>query len=114
MSKKKNGFTMIEVLVASTIFLQIITIFLPIYSKIETNKVVLTERRNAAFTLSEEMQTITQKEPPLINISYDKIRNETVFHFIFNEENNLIKGCVTWTNAKRSEERFCLYGLPKE
>jgi hypothetical protein len=102
---------MIEVLFASSLFFHILLIFIPIHTSIHSSSQVLNEKRLAAIFLHEEFQGILQKEYLSLPYSSTRKENHTDFNIQFLEDNEYVKGCVVWTNAKQSEEIFCLYGI---
>ena len=111
MSKRKNGYTVIEVLIASTLFFQSLLLLIPMQSNLQTYKEVLKERRFAATKLSEELQMMLRNRGPFRATEFELETNGTIFHYRFFAEKEYIKGCVEWTNAEMAEEEFCLSGL---
>lgn len=108
---KSNGFTMIEVFIAASIFFSTVLIFIPIINNIEGEKIVLRDRRVITNALQEKFQYyIWESEYQLPEETTETI-NGKVIRFIFEEANEYIKGCVYWENAKQRSEEFCLYGL---
>ncbi|GGN63895.1 type II secretion system protein [Oceanobacillus indicireducens] len=112
--KKKNGYSMIEVLIASSIFFQALILFIPIYADIQLAYDTLRDKRWAANQLQTELQQYIWGKPPPLPAVLETTRNDTLFHFEFNKEDIYMKGCVSWQNAKESEETICLFALRKE
>ena len=110
--RKKNGYSLIEVIVASSIFLSAIAIFIPIVSKIQIEQHILTERRTVTHQLHEDLQHYIWVNARAVPAEYRKDINSTTIDFDFQKENDYIKGCAAWQNAKQTKESICLYGLP--
>ncbi|MCM3738742.1 hypothetical protein M3210_00545 [Oceanobacillus luteolus] len=108
----KNGYSMIEVLVASTIFFQVILIFIPIHSQLQMATDTLSDKRWASIILHEEIQHFIWEDAPLLPATFETELKNRVFSLHFYEEEGYVKGCVYWINAKKTTESFCLYGLP--
>lgn len=106
---RKNGYSIIEVIVASSLFLSTVAIFVPILSQLQMEKNILNERRIAAFQLQEELQQYIWKEESLLPAAYSTDISGRALRFQFTEIDQLIKGCVEWQNAKQNNETFCLY-----
>lgn len=104
-----NGFTLIEVLVASGIILMLISTILPMTTLLEQERAVLSERRIFTTDLHDELQQFLWDDmvPPKM---YSKTIDFTNIKFNFSNEDDLIKGCVQWENARKSNETICLYG----
>lgn len=106
---RKNGYSMIEVIIASSLFLSTLAIFVPILSQLQIEKNILNERRIAAFQLYEELQQYIWKEESLLPAAYSTDIAGSALKFQFTEIDQLIKGCVEWQNAKQNNESLCLY-----
>lgn len=107
-----RGFTLLEVLVASSIVLMLITTILPISSLLEQERVVLSERRALASKLHDALQPFLWNDQHLPFNYSDKI-NEVDVTFYFVYEGDDVKGCVNWENARDKIETICLYGFRK-
>ena len=112
--RKKNGYSLIEVIVASSIFLSAVAIFIPIVSKLQIEQHILSERSTAAHQLHEELQQYIWVNASAVPAGYRKDVNSNTIEFDFEEENDYIKGCAAWQNAKQTKEFICLYGLPNK
>lgn len=110
--RKRNGFTLVEVIAATSILISTITIVAPITSTVLEGKTVLNERRTITNALHDELQIYLQKKVPKDSHSYSKTVGKIMAAFQFTNEKEFIKGCVSWNNAKGNKEEFCLYGLP--
>ena len=105
---------MIEVMIAASILFSTITIFIPITSQIQIEKKVLRERRAIAYQLQEELQQYIWTDNNVLPSTFTFKQDAKLFHFQFIEDNNFVRGCVQWENAKEIDESFCLYALPTE
>ncbi|HEX6594440.1 MAG TPA: prepilin-type N-terminal cleavage/methylation domain-containing protein [Bacillota bacterium] len=109
-----KGFTLIEVLIASTVVFVIITTIVPIVMLIEYERNVLRTRLTYTHLLHDELQPyLWETDQKLPHTYTKKIQlNEVTFHF--SKNNHLVKGCVQWQNVKQTNEKMCLYGRPKQ
>lgn len=114
MLRKKNGYSLIEVIVASSIFLSAVAIFIPIVSKLQIEQHILSERSTVAHQLHEDLQQYIWVDRNTVPAEYQKDINSNTINFDFEEENDYIKGCAAWHNAKQTKESICLYGLPNK
>lgn len=114
MLKKKNGFSLIEVLFASSLFFQAFLIFIPIQTNIQASTEVLNEKRWAAIRLHNELQQLMIEDSLTLPYSIQLQENHTNYDFEFTKKETWVKGCVEWNNAKKSNEIICLYGLPQK
>lgn len=110
--EKKNAFSVIEVFISSSLFLSTVLIFIPIVSNLQIEKQVLSDRRMISILLQEELQQYIWEEEPLLPTEETIKINEKMLQFKFSKENDLIKGCVYWQNAKEMDETLCFHGLP--
>lgn len=113
--KSNKGFTLIEVLIASSIIVMMVTTLVPIASLLLHEREVLSDRRIITSRLHDELQPFIWKEhkapPPSL---YTKSIRSTRVKFHFSYEKEFIKGCVEWENVKKRKEKLCLYGLPEK
>ena len=114
MLRETNGYSLIEVIVASSIFLSAVAVFIPIASNLQLEQHILTERRTVAHQLHEDLQQYIWLDASAVPAEYRKELNSNTINFEFEEENNFIKGCAAWQNAKQIKESICLYGLPNQ
>ncbi|WP_339228114.1 type II secretion system protein [Oceanobacillus sp. FSL K6-2867] len=109
-----NGFTLIEVLIASGIVFTVIATFSPIISTLHTEQKVLSERRKLAYALHDELQQFIWNTNTLLPKEFIQTIDENKeVQFKFQQENGVIKGCAKWNNAKNNNEKLCFYGLPE-
>lgn len=104
-----KGFTLIEVLVATSIIFMLLTTILPISLLLEKERIVLSERRMLAAHLHDELQQYLWNDLDLPKY-YSTIVNQIEVSYNFAIEERLIKGCVTWENARKTDETICFYG----
>lgn len=91
----------------------LIAIFVPIISLLYQEKIVLSDRRLASYELHDELQEHLWSDSISAH-TYSKMIQSKSFHFNFTVEEELLKGCVTWENVRKTEETFCLYGISKK
>lgn len=108
-----NGFTFVEVLISSSIILLLVAIFIPLTTLLKQEKTVLSHRRMASVQLHDELQKFIWTDS-FVESSYSKTFQSKPLYFDFIAEEEFIKGCVTWENARNREETFCLYGISKK
>ena len=110
-----KGFSLIEVIAAFSILLTILITFVPIAYQLKLEENILSNRRNIQSVLHDQLQTYlfssnTSSFPTHTNLIID---NREVY-ITFMNENQWIKGCANWENAKQNKENFCLYGYPSQ
>ncbi|RDW21932.1 type II secretion system protein [Oceanobacillus chungangensis] len=108
---KNNGFTMIEVIVASVILFSVITTIIPIVSTVEKEQKVLSDRRIMIHTLHDELQSFIVGNPLRKPTEHIKEINRRQAVFRFSTESDYIKGCVNWENVRKRKETICLFGI---
>ncbi|UJL44840.1 type II secretion system protein [Virgibacillus sp. NKC19-16] len=107
---KNNGFTLIEVLVASSVLMMVISTVVPIISLITEHQSLLSDRRTFNYYLHDELQPYLHQQETALPTNYSEtIHNKTVT-FEFQMVNELVKGCAEWQNVKNNNEVICLYG----
>lgn len=104
-----NGFTLIEVLIGSSIIFMLITTILPIGSLLEQEKTVLSQRRILSAKLHDELQPFLW-EGLQVPVTYSNVVGLLDVTFNFSYDGEYIKGCVNWENARGKNETICLYG----
>ncbi|MGJ9456959.1 type II secretion system protein [Oceanobacillus sp. CF4.6] len=109
--QKNSGFTLIEVLIAASILFTTVSTFMPLILIVDAEQKVLSDRRNLASILHDELQHVIWDTPGELPLKFTETLNSIQVRFEFNMEQEFIKGCVAWNNAKQREERLCLYGL---
>lgn len=108
--KNSNGFSLTEVLISfGLVTMLVITIF-PISVQLEKEQQKLSDRIAISTTLYDELQDHIWNTSPDMN--YEMALQEKQLHFHFTTSNNLLKGCVEWTNVKQEKEKTCLFGYP--
>ncbi len=105
-----RGFTLLEVLVASSIVFTLLTTIIPIASLLEQERVVERERLTFSARLHDELQSFLWNDLQL-PLSYSDVIHLIDVTFNFTHEGEYIKGCVNWENARKKSETICLYGL---
>lgn len=113
--KNNNGFTLVETVVAASLLFTTIIIIIPISSLITIERAVLEERYSYTTQLNIELQPfIHSKHKSLPSIFEQRINNKIISFQINKDQDNLIKGCAFWDNARNENERMCLYGYQKK
>ncbi|RDW19192.1 hypothetical protein CWR48_09080 [Oceanobacillus arenosus] len=108
---KANGFTLIEVIVASAILMSVITTIVPIISTLNKEQQRLSDRRIIVHTLHDEMQPFLWSATSETSSKFTKNVNDQQVAFQFANEDHYLKGCAIWQNVKYAEETICLYGI---
>lgn len=111
---KSDGFTLIEVLIATSLLMFIISTFVPIFSLLNNERIILSDRRTITSQLHDELQAFLWDDPNVIPVHFTKNSKHKKISFDFTKEKNLIKGCANWENVKKSKETICLYGYPQK
>lgn len=113
--KDNKGFTLLETVVAASILFTVILIVVPISSLLMIERNVQSERYEYTKQLQLELQPFIHRESKLRSTNYNRVVNNKKLSFhITKENNNLIKGCVTWENVRTNQEETCLYGYIKK
>ena len=103
-----KGFTLVEVILASSMIMVIIMTIVPMGSLLEREKAVLSERRILSLKLHDELQPFLWNDQPL-PARYSSKFNFIDVHFHFTFDGDYVKGCVSWKNARGKSETICLY-----
>src|SRR5699024_8782188 len=112
--KKNDGFTLIEVIIAATLLMTVITTVVPIISLVHSERQVLSDRRAISLKVHDNLQPFLWLKNQILTANYSEINHEKEVQITCKKENNYVKGCAEWQNAKRRSETFCLHGLPKK
>ncbi len=89
-----------------------VIVFVPMISLLAKEQSVLSERRFILYELHDELQPYLWDSAPT-PIDYITSRDGKMITYTFTKENNYIKGCASWENARKKAETLCLYGLPE-
>ncbi|MFD1850618.1 hypothetical protein [Oceanobacillus bengalensis] len=108
---KINGYSFVEVLIGTVILFTVITTIGPITSQLFKEQAILSDRRIIIYTLHDELQPYLA-DKHMIPMSLKKNINGKNVFLMFIDENNYMKGCATWKNAREKQETTCLYGMP--
>lgn len=114
MLSNRNGFTLVEALTGMSIISFIIIITLPLHHILQLEREVLHERRIFNYYLHDELIKEINRQGSEIRNSFSTEINNKNINISFENESLYLKGCVNWTNAKKSEETYCLYGIEKQ
>ncbi|MFC4022801.1 Tfp pilus assembly protein FimT/FimU [Oceanobacillus longus] len=92
--QKNNGFTLIEVLIASSILFTTVAVFIPLSFLVDAEQKLLSDRRQLASILHDELQHVIWDTPGELPLKYTETVNSIHARFEFNIEQEFIKGCV--------------------
>lgn len=107
-----KGFTLIEVIIASSILFTVITTLAPLVTIIKYERHTLNEKRIISSYLHDELQEfLWKKNNPVPHSTVESVKYIDV-KLSFTRESNYIKGCASWKNVKDKQEVICLYGVP--
>ncbi|MUK87135.1 hypothetical protein GMD78_01815 [Ornithinibacillus sp. L9] len=112
--RKNDGFSVTEVLVATAIVLLIVGTVVPINSLLDKERLTIRERRMITLTLHDEMQPHLWSDDYELPYTKEEVLGNKQLLFHFSLEEDLIKGCVDWKNAKNKQETICLYGYQEQ
>ncbi|RLL48086.1 hypothetical protein D8M04_02085 [Oceanobacillus piezotolerans] len=110
-SCKDEGFTLVEVIIASTLLLTVIIFFIPLISQLDKELSILDNRRHIVHALHDELQIYLWTKESLPHSSKEQINNQLV-ELSIEKDLIYIKGCAQWENAREKMEEICLYGIP--
>src|SRR5699024_5931320 len=114
MLKNNKAFTLIEVLVGSSILFIIIITIVPINSLLESERNLLRDRYDYTNKLHDELQSFIWEDKK-IPVTYERRINKKTVSFQFSKEyRELIKGCVNWENDRSKNAVIRLYGFAKK
>lgn len=104
-----DGFSLIEVLIATSIIFMLLTTIIPLASLLEQERTVLGQRRTLSAMLHDELQPFLWGKSQ-IPATYSEMNGLLEIRFKFVYEGEYVKGCVNWENARKKNETICLYG----
>lgn len=113
MKQNSEGFSLIEVLIAKSILLILLATFIPIYTTITFERAVLKNRVAITSALHDDLQPIIWNQANRSS-NTKHIGTQQSVSFVFEEEQQYVKGCASWVNLQEREEVVCLYGLVKK
>src|SRR5699024_8165736 len=114
MLKNNKAFTLIEVLVGSSILFIIIITIVPLNSLLESERNLLRDRYDYTNKLHDELQSFIWEDKK-IPVTYERRINKNTVCFEFSKESReLIKGRVNWQNVRSKNEEICVYGFAKK
>lgn len=114
MLKNNKGMTLIEVLIASSIIIMLISTIIPISTLLLKERNVLNERQIFIAYLHDELQTVLFEEEGVLPQKSQKEVKQRMVTLSFVRDDQLIKGCIQWENVKKIKEKHCLYGKRKK
>ncbi|TMN20960.1 type II secretion system protein [Lentibacillus cibarius] len=111
--KNNKGFTLIETIVATSLVMMVIVSLIPAVNILSKERMSLQQKRSISNELHSELQSyVWTDRHPRLPVHFVKEIKGVRAVFSFTAERELLKGCVTWTNAQKREEKLCLYGYP--
>ncbi|WP_277677894.1 MULTISPECIES: hypothetical protein [Gracilibacillus] len=102
----QSGYLNIEALVAAIVFLCLILTLMPLYTQLRLENEVLADKRIVIHQLYEELLLHSSTDPMVVT-KEEWIRNPVTLKF--KQTSSYLKGCATWKNVKKNNERLCLY-----
>lgn len=101
-----------EVLIAFGLVTMLVITILPISVQIKGEQQKLSDRITISTTLYDELQDHVWSSTLTLPLTYEKKYKNKNLYFHFAITDNLLQGCVEWTNVKHEKEKTCLYGYP--
>ncbi len=92
----------------------IIIITLPIHHLLQTERDILYDRRTFSFYLHDELLQEKNRTNDQLRKPFIISKNNKEIYIYFEKNGHYLKGCVTWTNAKKTDELQCYYSLEKQ
>ncbi|WP_058307459.1 hypothetical protein [Gracilibacillus massiliensis] len=113
MTKNRNqkGFYILETLISTMLFFTVCLTLLPIQYHLLLEKKIIHEETAAIYFLSEELHKAILNQPEEDKFIYHDVIS-TPITIEFTSTPTLLKGCVTWINAKQTKQTKCLHGKP--
>lgn len=105
---KQSGFYLIETLLSLQIFFITILTLLPIQYQLLLEKQILQEKDKVVYFLDKKMNQAAIHPPEKQTYIYEDVI-QTPITITYTTADSLLKGCVNWVNAKKSEDQLCLY-----
>ncbi|WP_035720893.1 hypothetical protein [Gracilibacillus boraciitolerans] len=102
---------MLETLISVALFFTICLTLLPIQYQLLLEKKITNDEEIVMYFLSEELHKTMVSPIVEDTIIYNDILSTPVT-LRYTTTTNLIKGCVSWRNAKQRLQTKCLYGKP--
>ncbi|BAC13868.1 hypothetical protein ACFQ4N_07885 [Oceanobacillus iheyensis] len=108
--KRSNGFSFFEIIMAALLFFSMIILFLPLFSLLMKEQVVLQERRTIAYTLHDKLQSSLWSNRPLEISTFNLENTQTEVTITFETNESTLIGCAQWKNINYRDEEYCLHG----
>lgn len=110
--RNNKGYFAIEAIAAFSVFLTVLLTLTPLLIQLKTEQEILSERRYIQSQLQGELLDYLFPSAGYTDDENMEPTDRKTAIYQFKEENNLVKGCAKWENAKANQETFCLYGKP--
>lgn len=91
-----------------------ITTLLPITLLLYQERLVLSDQRMIHSQLHDELQPFLWTDQIALPVTYYREVDSIQLHFSFEQNKEFIKGCVQWENARKTNEKYCLYGASEK
>ena len=110
--RNNKGFTLMEVLLTTTLFLSMLFTISPISIQIYKERQILNEEHFIMHTLYNELRTtVLTNTFTDSKTTHHSFRN-TNFSIYYQQEELLIKGCASWNNSRNITKEVCFYAYP--
>lgn len=103
----KNGFIFSEIVVSLSIIFTLIFTLTPIFYQLHTERLNLYYRRTIQSLLHDQLIQIDSNDKKMPSIN--KKVKQTSVDLYFTLDDPLWKGCAEWENAKKKNEKLCLF-----
>ncbi|KGP72983.1 hypothetical protein [Pontibacillus yanchengensis] len=109
MLQNNKGYLAITELYAFTIYIFLLLFILPSLLTIHQEQIRFEEKRMVMHLLHSELQKVIWDATLDFPTSYSMNYKQTPMHFTFEEETNVIRGCVEWTSKREKQSKECFY-----
>ncbi|SHN12037.1 hypothetical protein SAMN05216179_2022 [Gracilibacillus kekensis] len=100
---------MLETLISTMLFFTVCFTLLPIQYHLFLEKKIIHEETAVIYFLSEELHKALLYQPDEMKYIYHDVIS-TPITIEYTSTPPLLKGCVTWINAKQTKQTKCLHG----
>jgi len=109
--QNEQGFSIVEVLLGTILFLSMILTILPISIQLYEERQSIKEEKLIHYFLFEEMKK-SHRSHSVTNeqISQHQINNRK-FQIIYTKEDSYIKACAQWKDIRSLQKEVCFYDI---
>lgn len=94
--------------------MMMITTLIPATNLLLNERASLQQKNHMVNELHDELHFYLRGAQHNLPYRFFKTVDGSKAEFLMTSEDELLKGCVTWSNAKNKTEEFCLYGYPEQ